>query len=164
MGQLCSCLLSSFSSPLAQNDITRSHWTLQLLWMSDFRCFRCSSFILKNRHVLCSLPAWSCQSLSMFPEVRTSPYLRTSMGYGSHLDALTLLLRRKTMIKGKKDERKWACTFVVMARLNRNTPSTWLYSYLFILLQEQNCRNVQTSCGGMRCVLDKRCYWTPEHA
>lgn len=34
----------------------------------------------------------------------------------------------------------------------------------FILLQEQNCRNVRTSCGGTRCVLDKRCYWTPENA
>lgn len=123
----------------------------------------CSFFMLKDRHVLCSLPAWSCQSLSMFPEVRTSPYLRPSMGYGSHLDAITLLLGRKTEKKGKKDERKWSCTYVAMAKLNRNTPSTRLYSYQFILLQEQNCRNVWTSCSGTCCVHHKRCYRTPSH-
>lgn len=163
MGQLCSCLLSSFSSALAQNDITRSHWTLQLLWINDFRYF---VFCFHAQRPPCTL-LFACMIMSIFillPEVRTSPYLRPSMGYGSHLDTITLLLRRKTEIKGKKNERKWACTYVAMAKLNRNTPSTWLYSCQFLLLQEQNCRKVWTSCGGTCYVLDKRYYWTPERA
>lgn len=108
------------------------------------------SFMLKKHHVLCSLPAWSCQSLSMFPQVWTSPYLRPSMGYGSHLDTLTLLLRRKTEIKGKKDERKWGCTFVAMARLNRNIPSTWfshISSYCCKNKTAESCERPAVVCA-----------------